>query len=86
MLWMKVLPILLEKPPILFIILLVVNNTKGVPMPSPMAPKRPKIMRNQSKPSACMKIGECLSASMTSQAASGEKILELQNESISKII
>ena len=56
MAWMKELSIPPEKLPILFIILLVINNTRGVPMPSPMAPTNPKIMRNISWPSACIKM------------------------------
>ena len=56
MLWVKPPPSMLEKLPRLFIILLVMNKTKGVVKPSPMAPIKPKTIKNQSWISACMKM------------------------------
>ena len=56
MLWMKVFPSMLEELPMLFIMRLLIYNTRGVAKPSPTAPMVPKTMRSKSLPSACMKM------------------------------
>jgi len=56
MLWTKLLLDVPEALPIEFISLPAINNNKGTDMPSPMAPIKPKTMKNQSRTSACMKM------------------------------
>jgi len=56
MLWMKVSPSMVDELPILLIMWLQIYKIKGPLNPSPIAPMVPKIIRNQSSPSACMKM------------------------------
>lgn len=55
-LWMKVLGVIFKTPPTLFTIPLMMYTEIGVVKPSPMAPKTPKTIKNQSRLSACMKM------------------------------
>lgn len=56
MLWMKVSTSMVDELPILLIMWLQIYKIKGALKPSPIAPMVPKIIRNQSSPSACMKM------------------------------